>query len=51
MAEFQTDFYPEFERAPEVIIEPDGREVDASRPARGTEFHRIKTEPTTKVGA
>jgi Amt family ammonium transporter len=27
MAEFQTDFYPEFDRPPEVIVEPDGREV------------------------
>jgi hypothetical protein len=27
MAEFQTDFYPEFERPPEVVIEPDGVEV------------------------
>jgi hypothetical protein len=26
-AEFQADFYPEFERPPEVIIEPDGSEV------------------------
>jgi ammonium transporter, Amt family len=27
MAEFQADFYPEFERPPEVIIEPDGVQV------------------------
>jgi ammonia channel protein AmtB len=27
MAEFQTDFYPEFDRPPEVIVLPDGREV------------------------
>jgi ammonium transporter, Amt family len=27
MAEFQMDFYPEFERTPEVIVLPDGREV------------------------
>jgi Amt family ammonium transporter len=27
MAEFQMDFYPEFERPPEVIVLPDGREV------------------------
>jgi hypothetical protein len=30
MAEFQQDFYPEFERVPEIIIEPDGREVDGA---------------------
>jgi ammonia channel protein AmtB len=29
MAEFGMDFYPEFERVPEIIIEPDGREVEA----------------------
>jgi Amt family ammonium transporter len=30
MAEFGMDFYPEFERVPEIIIEPDGREVDGA---------------------
>ena len=30
LAEFGQDFYPEFERVPEVIVEPDGREVDAA---------------------
>ncbi len=29
MAEFQQDFYPEFERSPEHIILPDGQEVEA----------------------
>ena len=29
LAEFGQDFYPEFERVPEVIVEPDGREVEA----------------------
>jgi hypothetical protein len=29
-AEFQADFYPEFARPPEVIIEPDGTEVVAA---------------------
>ena len=29
LAEFQQDFYPEFERVPEVIVTPDGQEVDA----------------------
>jgi Amt family ammonium transporter len=27
MAEFQADFYPEFDRPPEVVVEPDGTEV------------------------
>jgi ammonia channel protein AmtB len=30
MAEFQQDFFPEFERVPEVIVEPDGEEVEAA---------------------
>jgi ammonium transporter, Amt family len=30
MAEFQQDFFPEFERVPEVVVEPDGREVDSA---------------------
>jgi ammonia channel protein AmtB len=30
MAEFQQDFYPEFERQPEVIILPSGEEVEAA---------------------
>jgi ammonia channel protein AmtB len=30
MAEFQADFYPEFDRPPEVIIEPDGTQVLAA---------------------
>ena len=29
MAEFQQDFYPEFERQTEVIVLPDGEEVEA----------------------
>jgi len=29
LAEFQQDFYPEFERVPEVIVTPDGHEVEA----------------------
>ncbi|CAN5368968.1 ammonium transporter [soil metagenome] len=30
LAEFGMDFFPEFERVPEVIVEPDGREVEAA---------------------
>jgi ammonium transporter, Amt family len=30
LAEFQQDFYPEFERLPETVVLPDGREVEAA---------------------
>jgi ammonium transporter, Amt family len=30
LAEFGQDFFPEFERVPEIVIEPDGREVEAA---------------------
>ena len=30
MAEFQQDFFPEFERVPETIVLPDGQEVEAA---------------------
>jgi hypothetical protein len=30
MAEFQQDFFPEFERVPEGIVLPDGQEVEAA---------------------
>jgi hypothetical protein len=30
MAEFGMDFYPEFERVPEIVIEPDGREIESA---------------------
>jgi ammonia channel protein AmtB len=30
MAEFQQDFFPEFERVPETIVLPDGEEVDSA---------------------
>ncbi len=30
LAEFQQDFYPEFERVPEVIVVPDGEEVESA---------------------
>jgi hypothetical protein len=29
MAEFQTDFYPEFDRPPELVVLPDGTEVES----------------------
>jgi ammonium transporter, Amt family len=31
LAEFQQDFFPEFERVPEVIVMPDGEEVEAGQ--------------------
>ena len=30
LAEFQQDFYPEFERLPEVLVGPDGEELEAA---------------------
>jgi hypothetical protein len=30
MAEFQRDFYTEFERTPEVLVGPDGDELEAA---------------------
>ena len=30
MAEFQQDFFPEFERVPETIVLPDGEEVESA---------------------
>ena len=30
MAEFQQDFFPEFERVPEVVVLPDGQEVESA---------------------
>ncbi|MET0561231.1 MAG: ammonium transporter [Gaiellaceae bacterium] len=50
MAEFQQDFYPEFERVPEVIVMPDGELVDGG-PILLEAYHQIKNKPTTKVGA
>ena len=35
---------------PEVIVEPDGDEVDGG-PVLLEAYHQIKNEPTTKVGA
>ena len=50
LAEFQQDFFPEFERVPEVIVMPDGEEVEAAPgPARG--LPGANGKPTTRVGA
>jgi ammonia channel protein AmtB len=49
LAEFGQDFFPEFERVPEVIIEPDGREVD-SAPVLLDAYWQTNGRPTTPVG-
>ena len=50
LAEFGQDFYPEFERVPEVVIEPDGREVDGA-PVLLDAYWQTNGKPTTPVGA
>jgi ammonia channel protein AmtB len=50
LAEFQQDFFPEFERVPEVIVMPDGEEVDAADVLLDAYRSAIGT-PTIKVGA
>jgi ammonium transporter, Amt family len=50
LAEFGQDFYPEFERVPEVVIEPDGREVDAA-PVLLDAYWQTNGKPATPVGA
>ncbi|HUG63605.1 MAG TPA: hypothetical protein VMK83_00145 [Gaiellaceae bacterium] len=49
LAEFGMDFYPEFERVPEVIVEPDGREVDAA-PVLLDAYWQANGKATTPVG-
>src|SRR5918994_1661864 len=48
MAEFGQDFYPEFERVPEVVVEPDGREVEAA-PVLLDAYWQTNGRPTTPV--
>jgi ammonium transporter, Amt family len=50
LAEFGQDFYPEFERVPEVIIEPDGREVDGA-PVLLDAYWQTNGRAATPVGA
>jgi hypothetical protein len=50
LAEFQQDFFPEFERVPEVIIMPDGEEVEAADVLLEA-YRSANGKPTTKVGA
>ncbi len=50
MAEFQQDFYPEFERTPEVIVLPNGEEVEAG-PVLLDAFQQLGGDkPGTRVG-
>ena len=44
MAEFQQDFYPEFERQPEVIVLPTGEEVE-SAPVLLDAFQQVSGRP------
>jgi ammonia channel protein AmtB len=50
LAEFQRDFYPEFERVPETIVMPDGEEVEAG-PVLLDAYQSVNGKPTTRVGA
>ena len=51
LAEFQQDFYPEFERQPEVIILPTGEEVEAG-PILLDEYQNLNGHKTgTRVGS
>ena len=49
LAEFGQDFYPEFERVPEIIIEPDGRAVE-SAPILLEAYWQTNGTPKTPVG-
>ncbi|HSG13736.1 MAG TPA: hypothetical protein VLA22_07690 [Gaiellaceae bacterium] len=49
MAEFAQDFFPEFERVPEIVIEPDGREVDGA-PVLLDAYWQTNGGPKTPVG-
>jgi ammonia channel protein AmtB len=50
LAEFGQDFYPEFERTPEIVIEPDGREVE-SAPILLESYWQTNGRAPTGVGA
>jgi len=50
MAEFQQDFYPEFERVPEIVIEPDGREVDGAPVLLEAYWQTTNGRPAAPVG-
>jgi Amt family ammonium transporter len=50
LAEFQADFFPEFERTPEVVILPDGEEVEAADVLLEA-YRSTNGRPTTRAGA
>jgi ammonium transporter, Amt family len=50
MAEFQQDFFPEFERVPETIVLPDGEEVDSAAILLEA-FSQVNGHGRTAVGA
>jgi hypothetical protein len=49
MAEFQTDFYPEFDRPQEVVVLPDGTEV-ASEPILLEAYRQVTTNGREPAG-
>ena len=49
LAEFQQDFFPEFERVPEVIVLPDGEEVESAEILLGDYRLTTNGRPTTRV--
>jgi ammonium transporter, Amt family len=49
LAEFQADFFPEFERTPEVVILPDGEEVEAADVLLEA-YRSTNGRPATRVG-
>jgi ammonia channel protein AmtB len=51
LAEFQQDFYPEFERQPEVIVQPDGEEVEAGQILLDDYRRATNGSTPTRVGA
>lgn len=51
MAEFQADFYPEFDRVPEVIVEPDGSEVEAAPVLLDSYWQTTAGSSTTRSGS
>ena len=51
LAEFQQDFYPEFERVPEVVVLPDGTEVEAADVLIESYRQTTNGRPATRVRA
>jgi ammonia channel protein AmtB len=50
LAEFGQDFYPEFERVPEVVVQPDGQEVESADILLEA-YRATNGSAPTKVGA